>query len=143
MPHMLIADDDPLIFEIFGKAFREAGHSVGWVEDGDEVMAVLGARPVDALVLDCNMPRQSGFEVLWQIRASRYARLPVVMLTGRTAPSDRELAANSRVDLFCTKNSDPDWLVFQVENLIAEKSRVVAGGPAHPWFGNRGPIHSC
>lgn len=143
MAHIIIADDDPLVPQIFGRAFRDAGHSVGWVDDGDQVLAVLGSRPVDALVLDCNMERQSGFEVLWQIRASRFARLPVVMLTGRTSPGDRKLADNSRVDLFCTKASDPDWLVFQVENLIADKARVVNGGPANPWFGNRGPVHSC
>ncbi len=107
------------------------------------MLGVLRARPVDALVLDCNMPRQSGFEVLWQIRASAFARLPVIMLTGRTAPGDRELAANSRVDLFCTKASDPDWLVFQVETLIQEKARVVSGGPVNPWTASRGPNFHC
>lgn len=143
MAHIIIADDDPLIPEIFGNAFRRAGHSLGWVPDGDQVMDVLAARHVDALVLDCNMPNQSGFEVLWQIRASRFARLPVIMLTGRTGPSDRELAHNSRVDLFCTKSCDPDWLVFQVENVIADKARVVNGGPINPWIHARGPVHSC
>ena len=142
MAHVIIADDDPLIPEIFGLAFREAGHTIGWVADGDQVLDVLKARHVDCLVLDCNMPRQSGFEVLWQIRASQFARLPVVMLTGRTGPSDRELAHNSRVDLFCTKASDPDWLVFQVEQLIAEKARVVAEGPVNPWV-SRGQAFWC
>lgn len=143
MSHILLVDDDPLIFEIFGQAFRDAGHTVGWVSDGDQVMPVLEARAVDAIVLDCNMPRQSGHEVLWQIRSSRFARLPVIMLTGRTTAGDRDLAVNSRVDLFCTKNSNPDWLVFQTENLIADKARVVIGGPANPWINRRGPLHSC
>ncbi|WP_296676204.1 response regulator [Novosphingobium sp.] len=143
MAHIIIADDDPLVPQIFGKAFREAGHSTGWVDDGDQVLNVLRARHVDALVLDCNMPRQSGFEVLWQIRASQFARLPVIMLTGRTSNGDRDLAHNARVDLFCTKSSDPDWLVYQVEVLIADKSKVVNGGPANPWINTRGPIHHC
>lgn len=143
MSHILIADDDPLIGEIYGAAFHEAGHTYGYVADGDQVLQVLQAKHVDCLVLDCNMPNQSGFEVLWQIRASKFARLPVVMLTGRIGASDRDLAKNSRVDLYLTKASDPDWLVFQVEDLIAQKSRVVGEGPSNPWIYRDGPLHSC
>ena len=119
-------------------------------EDFDVFEAGTGAEAVekcksaifDLVVLDVGLPDTDGRELCKRLR-KQGVKCPVVMLTGRTSPGDRKLAENSRVDLFCTKASDPDWLVFQVENLIADKARVVNGGPVNPWFGKRGQIHSC
>lgn len=126
MAHILIADDDEIIHELFGAAFRRAGHSVGFVADGSQVLSVLASRHVDLLVLDCNMPMMSGLEVLKRLRTSpEHCLLPVLVLTGHSSPQDRQIAENARADLFCSKASNPDWLVYQAEDLLDRKGRPV------------------
>lgn len=130
MAHVMLADDDDIILEIFGGAFRSAGHSVGMLTNGLEVMEALAARSTDLLVLDCGMPEKTGIEVLRELRTSgRHYMLPIMMLTGRRSRHDRELALNSFADRYYTKDVDPDWLVFQAEDLIASKGRTISAAP--------------
>ena len=130
MAHVLIADDDKIIHHLYGSAFRQAGHSVGNVFDGNEVERVLAARPCDLLLLDWMMPDLSGFDVLRRLRLSAATcRMPVIMLTARSSPEDREIAENAHVDLLFSKRSSPDWLVFQAEQLIIDKARVAPVAP--------------
>ncbi len=130
MAHILIADDEAIIRHLYGAAFEAAGHSVGLVADGDDALGVLAARSVDLLVLDWMMPRVSGVEVMRKVRLSaRHCRLPVIMLTMRAGVQDRSIADNAFVDLLFSKSSAPDWLVYQAEQLMIDKARVVPVAP--------------
>lgn len=132
MAHVMIADDDEIIGEIFGDAFRRAGHTVGLLTNGLEVLEALGKRAADLLVLDCSMPGMTGIEVLRELRTSgRHYMLPIMMLTGRSSRNDRDLALNSLADLYFSKEVDPDWFVFQAEELMASKGRQAPTLPAH------------
>ena len=143
MAHILIADDEPIVRQLYGAAFESAGHTVGLVADGDEALEALGARSVDLLVLDWMMPRVSGFEVMRRLRLSaQHCRLPVIMLTMRTGLQDRSIAENALVDLLFSKSSAPDWLVYQAEQLMIEKARVAPVAPM-PWQQRRVVRYSC
>lgn len=143
MAHILIADDDELVLEILAPVFRSAGHTVCTVVDGKQVLAALKVRPADLLVLDCMMPRMNGIEVLRILRTSQdYCRLPIIMLTARNSPGDKEVALNSRVDMYCSKQCDPDWLVFQAEDLIESKARI-APVAINSWQEIDGPLRHC
>lgn len=86
-------DDDVVLIQ---EAFAEGkmANRIAIVRDGEEAMAYLrkqgayGAAPLPGIVLlDINMPKKNGFEVLAEIKADAQLRpLPVVMLT----VSDRE-----------------------------------------------------
>ena len=131
MAHVIMADDDEIIREIFGDAFRRAGHSVGMLSNGREVLDALAERKADLLVLDCSMPEMTGIEVLRELRTSgRHYMLPIMMLTGRSSRNDRDLALNSFADLYYSKEVDPDWFVFQAEELMASKGRRAPMLPA-------------
>jgi DNA-binding response OmpR family regulator len=131
MAHVMLADDDDIILEIFSDAFRRAGHSVGMLTDGVAVIEALKARSADLLVLDCGMPEKTGIEVLRELRtSSRHYLLPIMMLTARSSRYDRELAINSSADRYYTKDVDPDWFVFQAEELLASKGRRMTAEPS-------------
>lgn len=130
MAHVMMADDDDIILEVFSDAFRRAGHSVGMLTNGLEVLEALAERSADLLVLDCTMPEKTGIEVLRELRtSSRHYLLPIMMLTARNSRNDRELALNSSADLYYTKDVDPDWFVFQAEELLASKGRRMTAEP--------------
>ena len=81
-----------------------------FIEDGDEVLQFFAQIEEDAvrcpelLLLDLNLPRADGFQILSYIRGSRHcAGTRVVVMTSSSAPSDRERSASLGADLFFTK----------------------------------------
>jgi DNA-binding NtrC family response regulator len=76
---ILIVDDEPLITEVLGEHFR-THHDVELAHNGGEALAaVLRERP-DLVLLDINMPRMNGIEVLKDIKRIDDT-IPVVMVT--------------------------------------------------------------
>ncbi|WP_051007278.1 response regulator transcription factor [Sphingomonas sp. PAMC 26621] len=84
MARIMMADDDELVAEIAIEALNAAGHAVGLLPDGKDMMSVIRARKPDLVILDCNMPEKSGILVLREMRNSvEFFDTPVLMLTGR------------------------------------------------------------
>lgn len=55
----------------------------------EEAMTVLEAQPVDLILLDINLPKESGLTFLRKIKqGKRWRRLPVIMLTTSVSPQD-------------------------------------------------------
>ena len=105
---LLLAEDNAADVFLMEAALQHAGVALEFVvaRDGVEAMALLqGGGPLpDALVLDLNMPRMNGFEVLEAVRGDpRLARLKVIVLTTSSASVDRERALALRADAYITK----------------------------------------
>jgi chemotaxis family two-component system response regulator Rcp1 len=110
------AGDAQLMRLALGETLPSARLSV--VTDGEQAMAALldGREPPDLVLLDLNLPRLSGHEVLAALRSAAdpiVRRLPVVVLTSSHAAADversYELGASSHIkkpvdidDLFAT-----------------------------------------
>jgi two-component system, chemotaxis family, response regulator Rcp1 len=124
---ILLVEDNPGDAQLVRMAFAEALPSarVSVVTDGEAALVRLRDQgPPDLLLLDLNLPRLSGHEVLEEIRAdAALRRLPVVVLSSSEAEADvtrsYELGANSHV----AKPGDVDALFALVETL------------ARYWFG--------
>ncbi|WP_260598809.1 response regulator transcription factor [Sphingomonas endolithica] len=127
MARIIIADDDEIVGEIVRDTLLANGHGVGLVTDGDEALRVVKARRPDLLILDCNMPGTSGVLVLRELRNTpALFDLPVMMLTARRSSQDVDLAMFAGADAYVKKPFDPEALVFQVEELLAERERANA-----------------
>jgi CheY-like chemotaxis protein len=81
---ILIVDDSEEIATSLARLLRRHGYATEWACDGVAAMERLRREPVPALViLDYQMPRADGLEVLRFIRAKALtATVPVVMATG-------------------------------------------------------------
>ena len=94
LPKILLADDNPHNGLLMKEAFEEAGIPVefSFARNGVEALEMLGpdhARP-NLLILDLNMPRMSGDQVLKAVRSRpELESLPTVMLTSSDRASDR------------------------------------------------------
>jgi DNA-binding NtrC family response regulator len=64
MAKLLLADDDRNLRKVLHNELSEAGHDVAEAESGLEALELLGTRDFDVLLLDLNMPRLGGMEVL-------------------------------------------------------------------------------
>lgn len=71
---LLLVEDDKMIGEGVRQGLRYEGYSVDWVQDGKSAELALENEPYDLLLLDLGLPRQSGPELLQEMRRCDDAR---------------------------------------------------------------------
>ena len=124
MAFIYIADDDELLCDIVKTTLRAWGHTVGSVENGDDILTALPIKNPDLLILDCNMPGHSGIMVLRALRSTlQFFQLPVIMLTARDSAADEAIARSEGANDYIRKPVDPDLIAFRVGELLAQRAR--------------------
>jgi|SRR6476661_1639090 DNA-binding response OmpR family regulator len=87
---ILLAEDNPADVYLIEEALREHGVEFDMIvaEDGEQALTMLAdpARQVDVVLLDLNMPKRGGSEVLEKLQGSQ---LPVIVLTSSDSPADK------------------------------------------------------
>jgi len=97
---ILLAEDNPADVYLIREALREHGVNckIREASDGKEVLALLAPAQaetlnLDLIILDLNLPRHDGIEILQYIRDnSQLTHVPVVVLTSSDSPRDRSIA---------------------------------------------------
>jgi DNA-binding response OmpR family regulator len=116
---VLLVEDEPNIAEAISFLLTRDGCQVTTLGNGSDVLSTLRRLPVDALILDLMLPGASGLEVLAAIRAdAALAGLPVMMLTAKGQPHDREAATRAGADRFMTKPFANAEMVAEVRALM-------------------------
>ena len=85
-------------------------------------------RPPDMVVLDLNLPGESGLDVARRLRAT-YPTLGIVMLTGRKEPADRLSGYVSGADVYLTKPASGEELLA----VLASLQRRLRPQPSAAW----------
>ncbi len=78
---ILVVDDDAVFREEFAELLRDDGHQVAVAPSAMKAIEWLEREEADVVLTDLRMPRQSGLELLREVRA-RWPRTLVVMITG-------------------------------------------------------------
>lgn len=127
---LLLADDDKAFQRVILRAFAGLDWQVETADDGLDALERIGARLPDVILLDLNMPRLGGRELLARLRADvRLDAVPVIILSGDDAP--REIAAQLRLgaDDFISKPFTPIELVSRIERAATRNRRMLAANP--------------
>ncbi len=135
VPRIVIVDDNPPDVLVFRECLRRRGiaHALEHYlngEDAAKAVVEMTTAP-DLFVLDLNVPRIQGLELLLLIRANRLtARTPVAILTSSQAANDRTRAEQRGVDLYIVKPCGLSEYVDQVGGGIAAllDRRISSGG---------------
>ena len=122
---ILVVEDDPMMLELICTRLTLAGYQTMHGRDGYEGLDRLrDARP-DAMLLDINMPRLDGFDVLRQMKAlGHLPRVPVMMLTARNQTADVQAAIKLGARDFLTKPFDDRTLLARVARLVRTAAPV-------------------
>lgn len=113
---VLLVEDNPRDVRLTQRAFTQASlpHDLRVVRDGDEALAYLhreGAysepqispRP-DVILLDLNLPRMGGHELLRQLKQDqRFRQIPILVLTTSGRPDDVRLAYEAGANAYLLK----------------------------------------
>ena len=93
MKKILIADDKATSRELLRTVLERQGYAITEAADGEEALQKALAETPDLILLDLQMPRRTGYEVLSELRKDRrHAQLPIIALTASAMQGDREKA---------------------------------------------------
>jgi DNA-binding response OmpR family regulator len=127
---ILVVDDDLELLGLVAYALRQAGYLVVEASDGAAALAAFEREEPSLVVLDVNLPKISGLEVCRKIRSS--SKVPVMMLTVRSAEEDQVQALDLGADDYLTKPFSPRTLLARVRALLrragSEKPAPLAAG---------------
>jgi CheY-like chemotaxis protein len=130
MATIVIADDSPTLRRIVTSVLTRAGHEVVQAEDGIGAVQAVFAHQPDAVVLDVQMPRVSGFIAARVLKDDwQTADIPVVMLTSLDAASDRYWAGQAGVDRYLTKDFEAPELADTIAEVLAAATAARGGRP--------------
>ena len=112
---ILFVDDDPILREFAQVNLASDAVEIDVAADGIEGLQALAARPYDLVLVDLDMPRMDGFEMLARLRADPATQhLPVVVETGREDVEAIDRAFRAGATSFVTKPLNWRLLTYQL-----------------------------
>lgn len=125
---LLIIEDDTDLREGLSFSFSSDGYRVTEVPTKAEGLREIRKNVYDMVLLDCNLPDGTGFELCREVRS--YSSIPMVMLTARDTELDEIQALELGVNDYLSKPFSLGVLKARVKRILQEKaetSRIVTG----------------
>jgi signal transduction histidine kinase/ActR/RegA family two-component response regulator len=124
---VLIVDDDVRNVFALTSALELHGMTVLYADNGADGVRLLTEHPrVHIVLMDAMMPDQDGYETTRAIRRNRnFADLPVIFLTAKAMPTDRESALTAGASDYITKPVDLDELLELMATWVSGRGASV------------------
>lgn len=123
---VLVAEDDAISVEVIRNLLNELDCDVTVVKDGNEVLAQLGKRSFDLLLIDAQMPGRNGWETVGALRESeareQRSRLPILMMSAHDLKTMQSRGRPGDVDGFVSKPIDFNDLQQQVRRVTGHSA---------------------
>lgn len=110
--HILVVDDDPRNLFVITAALEQHGAKVDNALNGRRALEMLATLKPDLVVMDIMMPEMDGYKTIEAMRAEpAFAAIPVLALTAKAMPQDREKALAAGADDYLAKPADYEVLI--------------------------------
>lgn len=116
VPLVLVVEDDKDIVDILSAYLIRAGMRVAWSGDGEDALAKARQLKPDLVLLDVQLPRKDGWQVLAELRLR--LQPPVIMLTAMDKDMDKLLGLRVGADDYVVKPFNPDEVVARVQAVL-------------------------
>ena len=113
---ILMVEDEPSVGEVVSLYLRRAGFPVTVLRDGREALAALEKQLPALVILDLMLPGADGLEITRWLRSR--SDVPIIMLTARSAETDRIAGLEMGADDYVVKPFSPQELVSRVRAVL-------------------------
>ncbi len=116
---VLVIDDEPDLIELVRYNLAKEGFDVLGAPDGEVGLTLAQRELPGAVVIDLMLPGIDGLEVCRRLRSDeRTAHIPIVMLSAKTAESDRVVGLEIGADDYVTKPFSPRELAARIKAIL-------------------------
>lgn len=120
--HVLVIDSDPAVQQLLAHNLGQAGYTVVCHGDGDTALGELQGALPEAVLLEWDLPGQSGLSLIRRWRAApETSELPILMLSARCAEQDKVLALESGADDFICKPFGPRETIARLHAVLRRR----------------------
>ena len=120
---ILVVDDEMRIRKLIHDFLKINGYECVEAADGEEAIDVFYSdKSIGLIILDVMMPKMDGWQVCREIR--KESKIPIIMLTARSAEQDELLGFELGVDEYISKPFSPKILVARVEAILRRTSQL-------------------
>ena len=133
--NFLVAEDSLVNRKVIQGILKHAGHSIRLATDGEEALDILAQEgpSFDMLILDMNMPRISGLDVLKAYRFMEIATpAPVIMLTADATCESMESCRLAGASVYLTKPIDTRHLLDTIAQIAEIRQDVSKNNVVYP-----------
>ena len=120
--HILVAEDNRINQELIMELLEEFGFNhITLAINGEDVINKIENMPrVDIVLMDCQMPKMSGYDATRAIRQMpNFLKLPIIAMTANAMSGDREKCLAAGMTDYATKPIEPDFLLGLLSKYLA------------------------
>jgi DNA-binding response OmpR family regulator len=121
---LLIAEDDEMLREALTEAAENAGFRVVAAVDGSEALVKTQNQHFDVILIDMNLPKRLGHEVISMVRAEGPCRASVIVVLSGYLKKEVVQAIAGKVDKAFTKPADIDQVVETLKTLLEKRMQA-------------------
>lgn len=114
---ILLVEDEKTLSGYIAKGLQNSGYAVDAVYDGEEALYEYAVNGYDLIVLDLNLPKKDGLDVLREIRR-KDVNIKILILSARSAVDDRIIGLDEGANDYLVKPFDFGELEARIRNLL-------------------------
>lgn len=116
---ILVVEDSPTSRKVISMVLSRKGYVVVEAASGSEALRKVHDQPPHLILLDAMLPDMTGYDILTELRQDqRLQGIPVVMLTAKDSPIDREKGLRAGAVAYLTKPFNPDKLLSVIGSSL-------------------------
>lgn len=118
---LLVVEDEEMLLNIIAKGLKRCGYAVDKAEDGEVALEMFEFNEYDLIILDLNLPKVDGMEVLREIR-KKNSLVKVLILSARSEIEDRILGLDDGANDYLVKPFDFLELEARIRCLLRQQA---------------------
>lgn len=117
---ILLVEDEKMLSDMIAKGLRNTGYAVDTAYDGEDALFQYEVNDYDLIILDLNLPKVDGLDVLRKIRETD-SEIKILILSARTKIGDRILGLDEGANDYLIKPFDFGELAARIRGLLRRK----------------------
>jgi two-component system phosphate regulon response regulator PhoB len=128
--NILLVEDEPAIQELIAVNLEHAGHHVIRASNAESALGIVRNALPDLLLVDWMLPGMSGAALARQLRQEdRTKQIPIILLTARSAESDKVAGLEAGADDYVTKPFSPRELLARIKAVLRRRAPQMTDDP--------------
>ena len=119
---ILIVEDNPTNRKVLQKILERAGHQCTLAQDGEEGLDILATQTFDAMVIDMNMPKVSGLDVVrfCRMMGGAVAKTPIIIFSASVTQEARDESFAAGADAYISKPIEVSKFLKTLNRLVQD-----------------------
>ena len=121
---ILIVEDNPVHTRLMEMTLRDKNYTILKATNGEEALVIAMKEQPDLIMMDLNLPKMTGFEVVKKLRENpAFSHTPIIALTAYPLEGDSQRIIDSGCDMYLTKPINTRELPEVIAEMLSQRQK--------------------